>query len=99
VVGVKNATRAAMTWYVSYRTGGTTVMHILRSRELAIDAACRFFDRGHYDALQVGPMLGSRDGEVLDQEDIRRIQEGRTSRPTAVAKLDRRRSFLGALEG
>ena len=99
MVGVKNATRAAMTWYVSYRTGGTTVMHILRSRELAIDAACRFFDRGYHDALQVGPMLGSRDGEVLDQEDIRRIQEGRTSRPTAVAKLDRRHSFWGALVG
>jgi len=96
VVGVKNATRAAMAWYVSYRTGGTTV---LRNRELAIDAACRFFDRGYHDALQVGPMLGSRDGEVWDQEDIRRIQEGRTSRPTAVAKLDRRHSFWGALVG
>ena len=96
MVGVKNATRAAMAWYVSYRTGGTTV---LRNRELAIDAACRVFDRGYHDALQVGPMLGSRDGEVLDQEDIRRIQEGRTSRPTAVAKLDRRHSFWGALVG
>ena len=96
MVGVKNATRAAIAWYVSYRTGGTTV---LRNRELAIDAACRFFDRGYHDALQVGPMLGSRDGEVLDQEDIRRIQEGRTSRPTAVAKLDRRHSFWGALVG
>ena len=96
MVGVKNATRAAMACYVSYRTGGTTV---LRNRELAIDAACRFFDRGYHDALQVGPMLGSRDGEVLDQEDIRRIQEGRTSRPTAVAKLDRRHSFWGALVG
>ena len=96
MVGVKNATRAAMAWYLSYRTGGTTV---LRNRELAIDAACRFFDRGYHDALQVGPMLGSRDGEVLDQEDIRRIQEGRTSRPTAVAKLDRRHSFWGALVG
>ena len=41
--GVKNATRAAMAWYVSCRTGRTTAMHILRSRELAIDAACRFF--------------------------------------------------------
>ena len=96
MVGVKNATRAAMAWYVSYRTGGTTV---LRNRELAIDAACRFFARGYHDALQVGPMLGSRDGEVLDQEDSRRIQEGRTSRPTAVAKLDRRHSFWGALVG
>lgn len=69
--GVKNVTRAPIAWYVSYRTGGTTIMHILRSRELAIDAACRFFDRGHYDALEVGPMLGSREGNVLDQGDIR----------------------------
>jgi hypothetical protein len=99
VVGVKNATRAAMAWYVSYRTGGTTVMHILPSRELAIDAACQFFDRGYHDALQLGPMLGSRDGEVLDREHIRQIQEGRTSRPTAVAKLGGRHSLWGALEG
>ena len=99
MAGVKNTTRAAMAWYVSYRTGATTVMHILRSRELAIDAACRFFDREYHDALQVGPMLESRDREVLDQEDIRRIQEARTSPPTAVAKLDRRHSFWGGLVG
>ena len=91
--GVKNVTRAPMAWYVSYRTGGTTIMHILRSRELAIDAACRFFDRGHHDALEVGPMLGSREGNVLDQGDIRRIRETRTSRPIAMGKLDRGHSF------
>jgi len=61
VDGVKNATRAPMAWYVSYRTAGKTVMHILKSRELAIDAACRFLDRGYRDALEVGPMLGPRD--------------------------------------
>jgi len=64
VDGVKNAVRAPMAWYVSYRTGGRTVMHILKSRELAIDAACRFLDRGHHDALEVGPKLGSREGSV-----------------------------------
>jgi hypothetical protein len=79
----KTATRAPMAWYVSYRIGSNTVMHILKSRELAIDAACRFFDCGYRDALEVGPMLGSREGNVLDQGDIRRIQESRTSRPTA----------------
>jgi hypothetical protein len=99
VDGVKNATRATMAWYVSYRTGGTTVMHILRSRELAINAACRLFDWGYYDTLEVGPMLGPREGTVLDQRDIRRIQETRTSRPTAVAKPERRRSFWGASVG
>ena len=96
MVGVKNATRAAMAWYLSYRTGGTTV---LRNRELAIDAACRFFDRGCHDALEVGPMLGSREGHVLGHGDIRRIQEARTSRRTAVAKPDHRDSFWEALVG
>jgi hypothetical protein len=97
VDGIKNAVRAAMAWYVSYRTGGTTVMHILKSRALAIDAACRFFDRGYDDALKVGPMLGSREGNVLDLGDIRRIQETSTSRPTTATKPDRRHSFSGAL--
>jgi hypothetical protein len=90
---VNNATKAPMAWYVSYRTGGKTVMHILKSRGLAIEAACGFFDRGYRDALEVGPMLGPRAGNVLDQGEIRRIQETRTSRPTAVAKPDRRHSF------
>ena len=97
VVGVKNATKAAMAWYVSYRTGGTTRMHILRSRELAIDVACRFFDRGCHDALEVGPMLGPREGNVLDERDIRRIQETGTASLVAVAKPDRRRSLWGGL--
>jgi len=96
VNGLSNAPGAAMAWYVSYRTGGTTVMHILRGRELAIDAACRFFDRGYHDSLEVGPMLGSREGNVLDQRDIRRIQETRTSSRTAVATPDHRRRFPGA---
>ena len=95
--GVKNAVRAPMAWYVSYRTGGRTVMHILKSRELAIDAACRFLDRGHHDALEVGPMLGPREGNVLDERDIRRIQETGTSSPVAMARPDRRRSLWGGL--
>ena len=77
MIGVKKATKAATAWYVSYRTGGATVMHILRSRELAIYAACRFFDRGYHDALELGPMLGFRQGNVLDEGDIRQIQQGR----------------------
>jgi hypothetical protein len=99
VIDLKNATRASMAWYVSYRTGGTTVMHVLKGRELAIDAACRFFDRGYHDSLEVGPMLGSREGNVLDEGDIRRILETRTSRPTGLAKPDRRLSSWGAMVG
>ena len=99
MIGLKNATKASMAWYVSYRTGGTTVMHIFKGKELAIDVACRFFDRGYHESLEVGPMLGSREGNVLDQGDIRRIRETETPRPTAVAKPDRRRSFWGGLVG
>ena len=62
MIGLKNATKASMAWYVSYRTGGTTVMHIFKGKELAIDVACRFFDRGYHESLEVGPMLGSREG-------------------------------------
>src|SRR6516162_8468819 len=93
----ENATRASMAWYVSYRTGGTTVMHVLKGRELAIDIACRFFDHGYRDLLEVGPMLGSREGNVLDEGDIQRIQEARRSSPTALTKPDRRRAFWGGL--
>ena len=99
MIGMKNATRPAVAWYVCYRTGGTTVMHVLKGRELAIDAACRFFDRGCHDSLEVGPMLGSREGNVLDEGDIQRIQEARTSSPKAVAKPNRRHSFWGAVVG
>jgi hypothetical protein len=31
-----------MHWYVSYRTGGSTVMHIFKRKEHAITAACKF---------------------------------------------------------
>ena len=99
MIGLKNATKASMAWYVSYRTGGATVMHVLKGRELAIDAACRFFDRGYHNSLEVGPMLGSREGNVLDEGDIRQIQEAKTSPPKVVAKSDRRRSFWGGLVG
>jgi hypothetical protein len=86
-----------MTWYVSYRTGGTTVMHILRRRELAIDAACRFLDRGYHDSLEVGPMLGPREGNLLHEADVRRIQKTRMSPTSAVTEANRHHSFWGAL--
>ena len=99
MIGMKNTTSPAVAWYVSYRTGGTTVMHVLKGRELAIDVACRFFDRGYHDSLEVGPMLGSHEGNVLDEGDIQRIQEARTSSPAAMAKPNRRHSFWGSLVG
>ena len=72
-----------MAWYVSYRTGASTVIHIFKSRELAIAAACEFFDRGSHDALEVGPMLGARGGNVLDERDLQRI---RSATPASAAR-------------
>jgi hypothetical protein len=93
---MKSARGAAMAWYVSYRTGGTTVMHILRKREVAIDVACQFLDRGYHDSLEVGPMLGLREGNVLNEADVRQIQKARMSSPTAMIEPSRYRSFGGS---
>jgi hypothetical protein len=89
---MKSARRAAMTWYVSYRTGGTTVMHILRKREVAIDVACQFLDLGYHDSLEVGPMLGFPEGNVLHEADVRRIQKARMSSSTSMTEPSRYRS-------
>ena len=62
-----------MHWYVAYRTGGSTIMHIFKRREQAIAAAYGFLNHGYRDALEVGPMLGSSKGNLLDERDIRRI--------------------------
>jgi hypothetical protein len=64
-----------MHWYVSYRTGGSMVMHVFKRREHAIAAACGCFNRGYHDALEVGPMLGFSEGKVLDERAIRRIRD------------------------
>ena len=52
-----------MYWYVSYRTGSSTVMHVFKKRELAIAAAWGFLDCGSRHALEVGPMLVSPGGK------------------------------------
>ena len=64
-----------MAWYVSYRTGGSTVMHVFKRREHAIAAASEFLDRGYRDALEVGPMSENPEGKLLDERDLRRIWE------------------------
>ena len=73
-----------MAWYISYRAGGSTVMHIFKRRELAIAAACEFFNRGCHDALEVGPMLGTREGNVLDERDLQQIQ---SATPASAARV------------
>jgi hypothetical protein len=70
-----------MAWYVSYRTGGSIVMHIFKGKELAIDAACGLLNRGYSDALEVWPMLGSRKGNVLKEPGIRQVWMTRQEHP------------------
>ena len=79
-----------MAWYVSHRTGGSIVMHIFKGKEPSMDAACALLNRGCSDALQVGPMLGSRKGNVLKEQDIRRIRD---DRPGAAVRTVPRRSL------
>jgi hypothetical protein len=55
-----------MAWYVSYRTGGSIVMHIFKRKELAIDAACGLLNRGDSDALEVASMR-TREGNLLKE--------------------------------
>ena len=73
-----------MAWYISYRAGGSTVMHIFKKRELAITAACELLGRGSRDALEVGPMLGTREGNVLDERDLQQIQ---SATPASAARV------------
>jgi len=84
-----------MAWYVSYRTDGSIVMHIFKKKELAIDAACGLLNRGYSDALEVGPMLGTRKGNLLKERDICRIQDDRSgaSTPESAAQIVPRRSL------
>jgi hypothetical protein len=72
-----NCREGSMRWYVSFRTGGTTIMQIFRTKEQAVEAACVFLDAGHRDALEVGPMLGLREGHVLNVDAIRQARQER----------------------
>ena len=64
-----------MAWYVSYRTGGPILMHIFKGKGLAIDAACGLLNRGFSDALEVGPVPGTRKGNLLKEQDFRRLRD------------------------
>jgi hypothetical protein len=57
-----------MHWYASYRTGGSTVMHVFKRREDATAAASEFLDRGYRDALEVGPMSENPEGSCSTSE-------------------------------
>jgi hypothetical protein len=55
-------------------------MHISKHREAAIDTACDLLRQG-LNVTEVGPMLGMRDGNVLDGDQIRRIWQERARPP------------------
>ena len=57
-----------MHWYVSYRTGGSTIRQIFKRREHAIGAACGLLNRGYSNALGVGPMSGNPEGKLLNEQ-------------------------------
>jgi hypothetical protein len=69
-----------MSWYLSYRKRQNTVMRVFETQDLAVDAACRFLDQGSDNRIEVGPMVGSRAGSVLNAHDLRRIYESRDAR-------------------
>ena len=78
-----------MAWYISYRAGGSTVMHIFKRRELAITAACELLGRGSRDALEVGPMLETRQGNVLYERDLQRIRSATPASATRALSAER----------
>jgi hypothetical protein len=60
-------------WYVAYRNGGSTVMHVYGDRGDAIAAARDLLERGR-DVSEIGPMaaeIGA--GAPLDADAIRRL--------------------------
>ena len=50
------------------------VLDLFKGKELAIDAACGLLNRGYGNALEVGPMPGSRKRNLFKEQDIRRIR-------------------------
>jgi len=62
-----------MSWYVSYRSGGSVVMNIFKNKDLAISAARRLLDVGCDDGIEVGPMLEPPEGNIMNADDLRRL--------------------------
>jgi hypothetical protein len=63
-------------WYVSYRRGCATVRSIARGRDEAITIACGMLGRG-INVEEIGPLLGTRDGDVINAVQIRKLAEMR----------------------
>ena len=65
-------------WYLSYRLHGSTRMHIFKTRELALRAACELIGDRDDKEVEVGPMLASRDGNVFKGDELRRMCDSDT---------------------
>ena len=64
-------------WYVAYKNGGGTVMHVYNRRDEAITAACDLLGDGH-NVTEVAPMAGELpESAGLDAIEIRRIHAER----------------------
>jgi hypothetical protein len=64
-----------MSWYVSYRSCGSVVMNVFRHKDLAIGAARHLLDTGCDHGIEVGPMLEPPEGNILNADDLRRIDQ------------------------
>ena len=62
-------------WYLSYRLDGLTRMRIFKTRRLAFEATCEMLNEQATSDLEVGPMLESRDGNVVRGDQLRRFCE------------------------
>jgi len=64
-------------WYVAYKNGAGSVMHVYGHRDAAIAAACDLLRRG-LNVTEVAPMAGELpESAGLDATEIRRISEQR----------------------
>jgi hypothetical protein len=65
-----------MSWYVSYRRGSSVMMNVFRRKDLAIGAARHLLDVGYGNRIEVGPLLELPEGNTLNADDLRRIDQG-----------------------
>gem|GEM_PF-3222490 len=48
-------------------------MNVFKNKDLAISAARRLLDVGCDDGIEVGPMLGIPEGNIMNADDLRRL--------------------------
>ena len=66
-------------WYVAYKNGAGSVMHVYTGRDAAIAAACDLLGKG-LNVTEVAPINGEMPEAVgLDAAQLRRISAERTA--------------------